>query len=397
LALILSLLVVSVLYVASVFVAAGVLGGALAGSTTPISSAARVVMGKPGYMILAIGAVLAFVTTANAGIMAAARYLFALSRDGMLPDGLAAVHPRFKTPHRAVLLTGALVLAVQFLKLKLLVEAASSVLIVSFVFSCLSVIVLRESRLQNYLPRFKAPLYPWLQIVGLVGFTALLVLMGLEALIVSGVFIAIASLIYWLYGRIRATREYALLYLVERIAARELTSHHLETELKDIIHERDDVVKDRFDYIVENTDVLDLEGPLEPAALFDQVAATLAPSLEVSTARIMQSLTDREEQSTTALTPFVAIPHIILEGTHHFRLLIVRCRDGVRFSEASPAVRAVFVLAGTLDERLFHLQALAALASIVQNPQFETRWLAARGEPGLRDVLLLGQRRRFAH
>jgi mannitol/fructose-specific phosphotransferase system IIA component (Ntr-type) len=329
--------------------------------------------------------------------MAASRYLLALSRDGMLPDTFACVHPRFDTPHRAVLLTGALVLATQFLKLRLLVEAASSVLMVSFIFSCLSVVVLRESRLQNYRPRFKAPLYPWLQIAGLLGFVALLITMGIEAWIVCAIFVTVALLIYWLYGRIRATREYALLYLAERIAARELTSHHLETELKEIIQERDDIVKDRFDYVVENTDVLDVEGPIEAPELFGRIADALAPTLAVSAERANELLVEREEQSTTALTPFVAIPHIILEGSHHFRLLIVRCRQGVHFSAAAPAVKAVFVLAGTLDERPFHLQALAALASIVHNPEFERRWMAARGEEGLRDVLVLGQRRRYVH
>ena len=52
------------------------------------------------------------------------------------------------------------------------------------------------------------------------------------------------------------------------------------------------------------------------------------------------------------------------------------------------------MLIGSKDERNYHLQALIAIASIVQEPQFEERWLDARTEEGLRDVLLLSKRER---
>lgn len=53
-----------------------------------------------------------------------------------------------------------------------------------------------------------------------------------------------------------------------------------------------------------------------------------------------------------------------------------------------------FMLIGTLDERSFHLQALAAIAQIVHHPEFEWLWLNARDEDQLRDILLLSNRRR---
>ena len=55
---------------------------------------------------------------------------------------------------------------------------------------------------------------------------------------------------------------------------------------------------------------------------------------------------------------------------------------------------AIFVLAGTRDERNFHLRALAAIAQIVQDPHFEERWMRAKGIESLRDVILLGRRLR---
>jgi amino acid transporter len=45
-------------------------------------------------------------------ILAGPRALFALARDGFLPRGLAAVHPRFHTPHVAIVAYGAIAIAV---------------------------------------------------------------------------------------------------------------------------------------------------------------------------------------------------------------------------------------------------------------------------------------------
>ena len=57
-------------------------------------------------------------------------------------------------------------------------------------------------------------------------------------------------------------------------------------------------------------------------------------------------------------------------------------------------VPAVFVLAGPKGERTFHLQALAAIAQIVQSPNFEKRWLRAKDGHALRKVVLFADRKR---
>ena len=65
-----------------------------------------------------------------------------------------------------------------------------------------------------------------------------------------------------------------------------------------------------------------------------------------------------------------------------------------RFAESVPPVHAVFVLVGTRDERHFHLCALMAIAQITEEPDFDSRWMVARSVDELRDIVLLGERRR---
>ena len=77
-----------------------------------------------------------------------------------------------------------------------------------------------------------------------------------------------------------------------------------------------------------------------------------------------------------------------------FDVLIARCKSGVAFSDAHKQVRAIFVIAGSKDERNFHLYSLSAIAQIVQDPHFEKRWTAAQNVDVLRDIVLLGERKR---
>lgn len=395
LGMILSFLVVTILYMLVVFVTTGVLGAAeLDQSLTPISLGARAFLGQSGMIVLSIAAILAFVSTANAGIMAASRYPLALSRDGLLPEFLQRINERHRTPHVAILVTGIFMIIALFLNIEILVKAASTVLILTYTFSCLSIIVLRESRLQNYQPRFRAPLYPFIQIIGIVGFAFLLFEMGRTALAASSILIISGLFVYWFYGRIRTSREFALIYLIERITAREITTRSLETELKEIIRERDDISKDRFDHLVEGCMVLDVDLEVSMEDFFQLAADRMADRLKMEPDVLYGLLIKREKESTTVLSPHLAIPHIIIEGQHTFDILLARCRPGVHFPGAAMAVHAVFVLAGTSDERPFHLRSLAAIAQIVQDPHFEDRWMKARGKDDLRDIILLGKRRR---
>ena len=394
-AMILSLVVVGLLYMLVVLVTTGVLDANLLDhSPTPISDGAEAFLGRPGWIVMGIAALLAFISTANAGIMAASRYPLALSRDGLLPGFLCKIHPRFKTPYVSVLITGGLMILALFMKLSTLVKAASTVLILTYMFSCLAVIILRESRIQNYRPRFRVPLYPVIQIVGMCGFIFLLYQMG-RASFFSSLGVTVAGVIvYWSYGRSRTSREFALLHLIARITAKEITGRSLETELKDIIRERDEITKDRFDGVIEDSIVLDIQEGMDVEPFFKRVADAMSGHLGLVPADILDAIHAREKQSSTVLRPGLAIPHIVVEGEKTFDILLARSREGVRFSEDAPHVHAIFVLVGTLDERNFHLRALSAIAQIVQDPSFEEKWMAAEGEEALRDIVLLGERRR---
>ncbi|MFH1753492.1 MAG: amino acid permease [Candidatus Omnitrophota bacterium] len=398
LGMILSIIVVGLFYALVVFVTTGVLDGdKLSSSLTPISEGAHAFMGPVGSGIMAIGAILAFVSTANAGIMSASRYPVAMARDKILPGPLSVVSKRFGTPHLAVLLTGCFIAAaIIFLDLELLVKVASAFLIILFMLANIAVIIMRESKIQNYRPKFVSPLYPWMQILGVIACVLLLAEMGIEVYAIVSAIIAVA--LAWYFGFVHSVvkKEFALVHIVERITNKELTSYTLESELKDILRERDEIIEDRFDRLINSCAVLDLSGPLSLRNFLEKTAESLSERLDIDPRKLFDIMLEREKETTTALRPGLAIPHIIIEGKKKFEILLIRCKDGIIFDKSLPPVYAVFVLAGTRDERNFHLRALASIAQITETKSFDANWLQAKSVEELKDTVLLASRRRHS-
>ena len=151
---------------------------------------------------------------------------------------------------------------------------------------------------------------------------------------------------------------------------------------------------DRFDRLVRQAPILDLPGPLDLATFFAYAADALAPKLNVLPEDLAARFAAREDTSSTVILPGLAVPHVMLQGEGRFGLLVARCREGISFPGQREPVRALFVLAATPDERNFHLRALAAVAKVAQQPDFEQRWLAAADAEALRDLVLRSSRRR---
>jgi len=201
-------------------------------------------------------------------------------------------------------------------------------------------------------------------------------------------------LVYFLYGRKRTDMEYALLHIVEGLTNKELTADSLEKELYEVLHQRDELVHDEFDEVLKGARAVDLDPGADQAELLRVVSETLEKELEHSAEEIKVRFVEREEQGSCVLTPFVAIPHIIVDGEGLFKIMLVRSREGISF-EGDLSVKAFFVIAGSKDMRHFHLKALAAIAHIVQHSEFEVRWARAKNEEQLKDILLLSERVRM--
>lgn len=389
------IITVTLIYVCGLVITVGVMpANELAGSLTPLSDAAlKTGLGKAGFWLITLGAMMAFVTTANAGIMAAARFPFALSRDKLIPSFFSRVYGRKQLPLPSLILTGAVMTAALFLDLERLVTVASTVIMLSFILTNISVIILRESGIQNYRPTFRTPLYPFLPLISIIAFSALIIQMGTGAVQIALGIILAAVLLYFAFGR-KVQLESALMHLIARISNCRINTTGLETELREILRNRDGIIQDEFDHLVEHASVMVIDHPITMPDLFDLVSQKMALQLGCSAKGLDEKLLIRESESSTVLNSFVAIPHLTVEGHSQFRMMLVKCSEGVEFSPDAQEINAVIFLFGSPDCRNFHLRALAAIAQTIQGRSFESRWRRAKTPSQLQDVFLLGKRRR---
>jgi amino acid transporter/mannitol/fructose-specific phosphotransferase system IIA component (Ntr-type) len=397
LAMIASLTVVTFLYFTSVTVCVGTLdGNTLSASMTPLSDAAETFAGKTGFVILALAAVFAFLSTANAGIMASARFPLAMSRDRLIPSVIGRVGLKRGTPWFSIVLTSIFIASMLFLDFVRLVKMASAMQILLFMMTSVVVIVMRESRIHTYRPTFKSPLYPWMQIAGTASMFTLLLMIGLDALIACSAVTLGGVVWYFIYSGARVQRDSALLHLAARIFPGELKHRNesITRELKSVLMERDIITEDRFDILVLESDIIDVAEPMELTGFLHLVADTIAPSLQMLPDDLFRLLVEREKVSPTALRPGLAIPHIVVPGTGKFTVNLARCTGGINFGNPDEPVHTVFILAGTMDQRNFHLKALMAIAEITTAHGFDELWKKCRTGEELRDLVLLSHRRR---
>jgi len=390
-----SILVITAVYAATLFVTVGVLpNDKLANSLTPIADAARILAGTPGYIVLTIASLLAFISTANAGIMAASRYPLALSRDKLFPEFVGGVNKKFKTPTVAIISTGILMVVSLMLPLETLAKTASAVILMTYVLTNLSVIIIRESNLSNYRPSFIAPLYPWIQILTIFVFSYFIAQLGIKAIESSIGLIFISLVIYFTYGKKNSSNEYALLHLLIRITESIKLGHNLESELRDIIHQRDDIELTEFDKIVMDAPIIDLEKATSLEELIKLEAEKFSTILNKDPQELEKLFFERENEITTAITGFTAIPHIIIDDIDTFHMAVFRCKDGIRFSNKHPEIKAVFLFVSSPNLNKLHLQTLASIASLIKDENFRENWLNAKDEHYLRDLILLRKRKK---
>jgi len=184
------------------------------------------------------------------------------------------------------------------------------------------------------------------------------------------------------------------MHIVKRVIDQKFKTFTLDSELREILIERDEIIADRFDQLIKKCEIIDLQDRMPANEALQQAANVLAARFETDEYLLFLKLLQREAEASTVIQPGLAIPHVVVDGESKFDVLLIRAIDGIDFPNVKGPVHAVFVLAGSKDERDYHLRALMAVAQIAQDKQFQQQWLAARDTEAIRNLILLSTRRR---
>ena len=200
-AVLLSLAISLVLYIAMSLVLTGIVRYDQLNSAAPVAAAFTAIDMPWVTLIVSAAAVAGIASVMFAFMLGCARIWFAMSRDGLLPAWFAQVHPRFRTPYRPTLIAGGLTAFVAaFYPIKQVAELVNIGTLSAFVIICFSVIVLRRTR-PDVQRTFRTPLVPWIPLAG-IGFSVWL-LSKLPAVAWDrfAIWMALGLLVYFLYGR----------------------------------------------------------------------------------------------------------------------------------------------------------------------------------------------------
>ncbi|HZV03501.1 MAG TPA: amino acid permease [Gemmataceae bacterium] len=152
-------------------------------------------------LLIAIGALAGMTSVLMISFLSQARIFLAMARDRLLPPGIfAAIHPRFRTPHRATMLTGIIIsLVAAFTPITKLEEMVNIGTLMAFVIVCAAVLLLRIRR-----PNAERPFRtPFLFVFGPLGIVVNLIMMlflPLDTWIRLVVWLVVGLVIYFSYG-----------------------------------------------------------------------------------------------------------------------------------------------------------------------------------------------------
>jgi mannitol/fructose-specific phosphotransferase system IIA component (Ntr-type) len=368
----------------------------LKGDLTPVATAARYIFGDTGVILLSLAALFAFISVANGGTLAASRYPLALSRDHLLPRYFQKLS-RWGTPFFAILVTiGTIIIILVFLDPIGIAKLASSFQLLVFAFICLAVIIIRESKIEAYDPSFKSPLYPWLQLLGIILPFILIYQMGILPFLFSLGLIAVGAAWYWYYARNKVLRTGAIYHLFERLGR--LRFDGLDTELRGILKEKGLRESDPFDEIVTRSFVIDYKEKDVFETAVRKASEWLSQFVDHTPSEIEKMFLDGTRMGATPVTHGIALPHLRLRGLDHAELVLARGREGIHIKFKDPLkdfdledeadVNAIFFLVSPEKDPTQHLRILAQIAGRVEEDGFAEEWQSANDEQDLKEAVL---------
>jgi len=203
LAMIGSVLIVTVLYVLTIFVATSVFtqNALEAAGETAMVEIGRELLGNPGALVIVVGGLLATMSSANASILSTSRAIYGVSRDALLPQWASRINLKYGTPHVALGMAGGPVIILAATRqVQLLAEVASFLHLIMYGLMCVALLAIRRDEPEWYDPDFRVPGGPVIPLVGALASFGLIAFMDLMSIVVGIGVIVVTAGWYFYYA-----------------------------------------------------------------------------------------------------------------------------------------------------------------------------------------------------
>lgn len=394
LGMILSLATASLIYVAGVYVMQQVLTPEeFYTSLTPVADAGAKFMswlpGSGGMLLIVVAAVAAFASTGNAGIMSASRYPFAMSRDKLMSSRFSDIGKQ-GTPYYAIIVTViCMILILLIFDVEAVAKLASAFQLLLFGLMCFAVIVMRESNIKGYQPGFKSPLYPWVQIVGMLISVWLVAEMGILAVSLTGFIVVMCVAWFTYYTKGQISRRGAIFHVHERLGKRRYED--LEHELLNVLNEKSSGEHLSYKETIARSVIIDVDHSSKKVDdLLDEASEIFAGRLKIEKKKLFNQLTQSYNVRFNKLGSRAICSYQSIERVKTPELVVFRIKHAfdLNIEGIESDVYMYAILLVPKEEEGLDIRLVGHLAEIVQSSDFQNRWLQSDNKKELRECLL---------
>ena len=372
-------------------------------SYTPLAKTADYLFSASWWKyLISVAAILAFFSAANAGVLSASRYPMAMSRDHLIPSVFKELIKNGSPRNSIIFTTATIILTILFLDPLKIAKLAGAFQLLVFALTNLALIVMRESHIESYDPGYKSPLYPWMQIFGIIVSLMFIGFMGWLPILFSASLILISVIWYYYYARNKVTRDGAIYHIFERLGRNRFDG--LDIELRGILKEKGLREGDPFDEVVARSHVIESSMDATLEDIFESAADYLSTKFEASKEQFFEDFMEGTKVGATPVSHGAALPHLRLSGISEPELVLIRAKGGVKVDIIKKAwaleahnepIYAFFFLVSPDGSPGQHLRFLAELAEKVDQHGFIEKWKKAKNGFELKEALLSNRSKVF--
>ena len=196
-----TLVIATLLYIGVSLVVTGMVPYTDINTGSPIASAFDSVGASWAGTLVSIAAVCGLTTVILVDLVGMGRIGFAMSRDGLLPERVGRISPRFGTPVGVTIATSVLVMAISgFVPLTALADLVSIGTLFAFVLVSIAVPILRHTKPDLHRP-FRVPLSPIVPVLAALLCLYLMLNLSVETWLRFVVWLLVGLVVYFVYGR----------------------------------------------------------------------------------------------------------------------------------------------------------------------------------------------------
>jgi len=200
-----SLIVCTILYIAVAAVLTGVVPYTSLNNSEPVAFALRAIGMNFGSALVAVGAICGITTVLLVMIFAQSRVFLAMSRDGMVPQSMVKIHPKYGTPYKITIITGTAVSILSgLLPINIIAELCNLGTLFAFCIVSIGVAVLRKTQPDLHRP-FRCPAVSVVVPLAVLFCGYLITNLPTTTFLFFGIWCVIGIIVYFTYSRYHTT------------------------------------------------------------------------------------------------------------------------------------------------------------------------------------------------